>query len=615
MPTVTFTPSGRTIEVPFHSNLLAACRTAGITLPTPCAEKGLCGKCKVRILSGDVPADAGQAACLPSHLIDDGWRAACIVRVAGDLEIADPVQAESVVLSDFSGRPPCPGGTVWQHVLTLPPPSMEDQADDLSRILNALREIVPISGRQPFLLPLLKRLPGVLRESRFKCRILGVGEWILDVLPQEPAPELTGLAIDIGTTTIAVALCRLTDGAVLATSSRENPQSKWGDDVISRVECAGSGDEVVRAMRDAVVKVVEEMTDEVCRSNKFGRRPIIGTVAANPVMAHLFLGVPPSSLAVGPFIPVFKCGIPVPGAELGWVGEIPPLFWVLPGISAFVGGDIVAGMLAHDVRLQSGAVLLLDVGTNGEMVLAVDGKTYACSTAAGPAFEGARISQGVRAIPGAVSRVALGDDGDLEISTIDSMSPLGICGTGLLDAVASLRRGGVIDEYGRIVDREEADQEGVSRKLASRIMDDGEEGVLVRLSEEGENPTVYLTQKDVREFQLAKGAISAGVRALCEAAGVGTAEIGSVLLAGGFGNYLDPASAVTAGLLPAGISEEVVRSVGNSSLAGARLCLLSSEERRMATDLAEKVTHIELSASASFQQYFAEEMVFPDLKA
>lgn len=616
MATITFRPSGKTVRAPLGVSLLQACAEAGITLSTPCAGKGFCGKCRVKILSGNVPVDEHQRGCLPARLLEEGWRASCIASVNGDLTLADPAAdgADVVVLSDFQGRSPRDGNAFWEYENVMAAPSQEDQTDDLTRVLSELPPSVALAPHQPCLMPLLARLPGIMRRSSFRCRVIGMDEYVLDVQPLDDSlPGPLGLAVDIGTTTIAAALCDCRGGSILAVASRANPQSKWGDDVISRIECASRGRDVLLRMRESVVRAIEELTEEACRTASVAARPVIAVVAANTVMNHLFLGVPPGNLAVSPFVPVFRKRLAVSGAELGWLGETPPLFYLVPNISAYVGGDVTAGILAHDLRADDVVSLLLDVGTNGEIALSVRGTVYACSTAAGPAFEGARIGQGMRASPGAISRVAVNGVGDLDVGVIDSREPAGICGTGLLDAVAALRKTGMIDEYGRILNDDEIAEGEFAPGLTARVFGEGNERA-VRLSPArgGGGGEVCLTQKDVREFQLAKGAVAAGVRVLAGVAGVELQDIEQVLLAGGFGNYLDPESAVVTGLLPGGIAAGAVRPVGNSSLAGARLCLLSPGDRREAESLAANVRYVELSGRGDFQRAFAEEMLFPE---
>jgi uncharacterized 2Fe-2S/4Fe-4S cluster protein (DUF4445 family) len=333
-------------------------------------------------------------------------------------------------------------------------------------------------------------------------------------------------------------------------------------------------------------------------------------------MAHLLLGASPAALAASPFAPAFRETPPVNAARLGWRGKEPPLLFLVPAISAYVGGDVVAGLVAHDVALLDGATLFLDVGTNGEIVLAAGGGIHACSAPAGPAFEGARISMGMRAAPGAISRIGLAPDGSLETGVIGGGSAVGLCGSGLLDAVATLRRIGVVDEGGRLLERGEAERlpSPPNPDLLSRLhaAAAGPAFWLARPSSAGEGG-VALTQRDIRELQLAKGAVAAGVRALLEAAGLAPAAVTRVLLAGGFGSCLNPASALAIGLLPAGFRIERVRSVGNAALAGARLFLLSEEERASAAALARSASSIELSEQAGFQIAFAEGMLFPGL--
>ncbi len=618
MPSVTFMPSGKKVEVPSGTRLTEAARLAGFRLPAPCGEKGLCGKCRVKVLGGEIPADHRQRTCLPVKLVAAGWRAACVAPVEADLILADPDEyREGVILTDFMTRGARGESGLWEREIALPEPSTSDQRDDRERLLAALAgpEAERNGGGPVLELPLLSRLPDILRRTGFRCRVLGLGRRILTVREAAAAVRL-GLAVDIGTTTLAAALCDLDDGRVLAVASRTNPQSLRGDDVISRIDYASRGPAELAEMRLLIVKALEELSAETRRAAGADEEPLLVAVGGNTVMNHLLLGVSPRALALAPFIPAFRGPVAVCASQIGWRGSAPPLLLVVPNISAYVGGDISAGLAAHDVRRLAGNTLFLDVGTNGEIALAAGGRVYACATAAGPAFEGARIKQGMRAVPGAISRVALSEKGFLDIGVVESLRPAqGLCGTGLLDAVAVLLRTGLVDSGGRILDPDEA------RELSPRVPPE----LLTLLHEDGDGPAVWLerpsgrgnigvalTQRDVREFQLAKGAVAAGARVLLAAAGIGPGDLDRVLLAGGFGNYLDPASALAVGLLPAGVVLDRVRSVGNASLAGTRLYLLSEGERAEALELSRAVEYIELSGRADFQDAFAEEMLFPE---
>ncbi len=501
MPRITFQPSGKTIVVPPGTQLAEACSLAGFALPMPCGGKGICGKCRVRIIGG-------------------GDKPACVTPAYGDLTLADPEEAhKGVILTDFA-----------EQALAAEPGDRD----------------APSRG--------------------------------------------IGLAVDFGTTTLAAALCDLGSGEVRAVVSKANPQSARGDDVVTRAEYASRGETELREMQRRAIDAIQELAAEALAEAGLRDRDICRiAVGANTIMNHLLLGVDPGPLTRSPFTPGFFRVDPVGAETLGWrrdkTPSSPPSVLIVPNIAAFVGGDVTAGVIAHGVLEPGRAVLFLDIGTNGEIVLSANGKAYACAAAAGPAFEGARISQGMRAVPGAISRVSVDEKGELAVGVIgDGLPAKGLCGTGLLDAVAALARLGVIDETGQL-----------SNNAAA-----------VRLTE-----SVSLTQKDVRELQLAKGAIAAGVRVLLEIAGLRAEDVGSVLLAGGFGNYLAPESVLATGLLPQGIRPEAIRPVGNAALAGTRLYLLSDACRRKAEAARAAIIPVELSGRDDFAAAFAEEMLFP----
>ena len=613
MPRLTFQPSGTTVDVAPKTNLAEACRMAGFRISTPCGGKGLCGKCRVQILAGAVGIDAAQRACLPAHYLADGWRASCIVDDYGDLTLADPEESSgAVILTDFIGRDEKKGSGLWRFPIVLPAPSKEDQRSDCDRLGAAFDRAG--AGQPKIALPLLSRLPGLMRQYNFSFEAIGVDNRLLSIRHIDDTGPLLGLAVDLGTTTLAAALCDLETGAVLSIASQGNPQGLHGHDVITRVDYAARGPVVLAAMRGLVIGALQELADDaLSRAGLGDGKILLVAVGGNTVMNHILLGVDPKPLALSPFIPCFREVQPISAETVGWRRDTAPLMVIVPNIAAYVGGDITAGLIAHDVVEASETILFLDIGTNGEIALTAGGATYACAAAAGPAFEGARIRQGMRAAAGAISRVEAGADGDLDIGVVDGVRPArGICGTGLLDAVATLLRLGVIDSGGRLLDADEAEEEGVCAALLARLHED-DEGTAVWLEFPGDGSGgVALTQRDVRELQLAKGAIAAGVKVLLGVAGIGAEEVDSVLLAGGFGNYLSPASALAVGILPEGIALEKIRSVGNASLAGTRLYLLSDAERVRADAISSGVRYVELSGRDDFQSAFAEEMLFPE---
>ncbi|MDR3078192.1 MAG: ASKHA domain-containing protein [Planctomycetota bacterium] len=618
MPNVSFQPSGVKIQVPSGLSLLDACRRAGFNIPSPCGGAGLCGQCRVRLLSGRVPPESAKTSCLSPELLAAGWLASCQINHYDDLVLADPKGGNEVILTEFLTREPRSGSGIWEKELTLPRPSAEDRRDDWSRFCQALGDS-PVAGdawagRGPEL-AWLARMPALLRQSDFRCRLVGWERGILSLLNprNDGGGRRLGLAVDLGTTTMAAALCDLSDGRVLGLASLANPQSLRGDDVISRVEYAGRGAPELAELRRLALEAVEKLAVSTLSAAGLAGNILLVAVGGNTVMEHLLLGVPPEALALNPFIPAFLEPVSLGAGQLGWREGEPPVLITLPCVSAYVGGDIVAGLLAHDVPALPGSTLFLDIGTNGEMALAVEGRIYACAAAAGPAFEGARIEQGMRASPGAVCRVGLAEDGALLAGLVDGAPAAGLCGTGLLDAVATMLRAGIVDEGGRMLERGEAERINppLHPDLLSRLERDSSGPRFWLERPAASSGGVALSQKDVREFQLAKGAVAAGARALLAEAGIEPEAVDRVLLAGGFGSYLNPASALAVGLLPTGIDLRRVSSVGNAALAGTRLFLVSEAERRAAEELAKRVEYVELSGRDSFQAAFAEEMLFP----
>ncbi len=619
MPTLTFIPSGRRVAVPEGTLLSDACREAGFPVHTSCGGRGICGKCRVHILQGDVPVNQAQMGSVTASLLAAGWRAACVTRVAGDLVVAEPSGGamEPVVATEFQGRQPGRGSGFWMCDLSLAPPAPGDKTPDAERLLQALKDNGATDGRRAInmdglRLPLLADLPRTLRSRAFALRVAGIGRHILDFrgIPEGKAEPLLGLAVDLGTTTMAAALCDLATGRILSVVSAMNPQAAWGDDVMSRIDYAGRSREHRDEMRLVVVEKIAFLAEEARRAAKMEGDVLVASVAANTAMSHLLLGASAEALAVGPFVPAFCNPVSVWGREIGWPEGRDPLFLVMPGIASYVGGDVTAGLLAHGVLESGESILFVDVGTNGEIVLAARGKAYACAAAAGPAFEGARISRGMCAGAGAISRVDW-TEGKFECGVIGGGAARGVCGTGILDAVAALLESGIVDAGGRMAWPEELLDMEPGGGAAKAVHMNGRMPAAWLVPPEAGGGGVSVTQRDVREVQLAKGAIAAGIRVLMERAGIRAAELDHVLLAGGFGSFLRPRSAMAVGLLPGGIAPERIKAVGNAALAGARLYLHSEEERQSAKRIREGIEYVELGGDREFEEAFAEEMLFP----
>jgi uncharacterized 2Fe-2S/4Fe-4S cluster protein (DUF4445 family) len=407
-----------------------------------------------------------------------------------------------------------------------------------------------------------------------------------------PPGRALGLALDIGTTTVVGALLDLRSGEELAALSVANPQSVHGADLMSRLSYALQAPEHPNELRGLLIGAVNQMVDRLCaRARARTDEVVCASVCGNSAMHHLFLGLSVEDLAVAPYVPTTREPLETPAAGLGLRLGLGAVVYTLPLIAGFVGADAVAAGLAAGIDQGEGTSLVVDIGTNGEMLLRHRGQVYACSAPAGPAFEGGEIYQGMRAGPGAIERVDF-DGADLQVGVIRGAEVRGICGSGLLDAVAALLAGGVLDPMGRM--RPEG-------PLAGRVHD-GPHGRTVRLLED-----VVLTQKDVRQLQLAKGAIRSGIDLLMRETG---AEPETILLAGAFGNYLRRESAIAIGLLPPGPVDRVVP-VGNAAAMGAKLALLTRSGRERAERLARSALHVELATHPLFEEIFLDALNFP----
>jgi len=594
---ITILPDKKELLLQAGENLLVALRRNGLDIPSPCNGAGTCGQCRVRFEQGaPTPAD-GDRRFLNSQEIESGWRLSCLHSVAGPAKIYvvpqtgrldTKVRIDHVLeLKEFNSG-------VSVHPLCLTPPGRDDQRADTQRLVEAL------GGGAAIPLPILRRLPTALRASEFVLSVVKVEDEIVDLLPGDRANAIYGVAIDIGTTTLAGYLFDLGNGRQVAVHADRNPQLKIGGDVISRIQYGQEkGKEGFAELQSLVLHGVNALVEKMAGEAGIETGSIYKmTVVGNPTMLHLLLNVDPTAIANSPYAPVLRDGFALKASELGLA--IAPLARVeiLPAISGYVGADIVAGMLYANLGERETIELLLDIGTNGEIVLAVEGRMFACATAAGPAFEGASISQGMSALDGAIHQVTVEDD-KLSCSVIGGKEARGICGSGLLDAVAELRAIGLIDKSGRL--------RRTKHPLSLRI--EGK-GAKARFLVSAEDTSVYLTQEDIREFQLAKGAIRAGIEVLLEHAGVESADIDRVFIGGAFGSSLRPESLLHVGLLPQ-INIEKIVSLGNSAGQGAKLALQDRKIAPRLQQLIEETEYIELSFIKSFSSKFMKCMQFP----
>jgi len=477
--------------------------------------------------------------------------------------------------------------------------NLDNQISDEECVLLALGEREDLVQWTPHA---LRELPSVLRRGEYHVEVVIEDGEILDVFEQDAHRQVYGIAVDLGTTTVAAMLCDLRTGCTLASAASTNRQVVYGDDAVSRIEHTRKNLSSFTEMQMAAVSTVDELIFEMVDRAQVDSMDIRSVVVVgNTAMGHLFCGIDAMHLTQAPYVPVFRRGLRWPAWELGFRNVSPGArLSILPFIAGFVGSDTVGMVLACRLDRVEAPVLAMDVGTNGEVVLALPGgRMLACSAAAGPAFEGAHIECGMRASTGAICRVRL--VGDLEVETVDDAAPVGICGTGLMDAVAAFLAAGIVDETGRFVET------SALPWLRDRWMEkDGQ--ICLVLGRGKEN--VWVSQKDIRELQLAKGALRAGVEILLKEANLRIEELDEIILAGAFGTHLDPANAIRLGLLPS-VPESRVRSVGNAAGQGATLALLCKDEMERAGRVAMNTQYVEVSGRLDFQEIFADAMCFP----
>lgn len=611
MPTVRIEPDGLTVQVASGDTLISAVERAGVIVETPCGGRGGCAKCTLRIVSGNVPPSEACELAFDKAKLAAGWRLACQTRVTIDLVVEVPAAARMAgerIVAAGAAETHSLDPAAFAMKLEVRPSSLADQQSDTERLLDAAGG--RLKGFEPGL-EFLRALPAALRAEGGKvavtaCRGTGESGRILSVAPASARTMVLGAAFDLGTTTVVGELWDLAAGKRLAVASRTNPQREFGADVISRTEHAARTPSGLAKLQSLAAGCLNEILAECLKSAGCRADDVAELfVAGNTVMQHLLMGVSPENIAQSPFTPAFAAATSARAAELGLSAGPLARLTVMPAISGYVGGDIVAGLVATGLLDEPlGAVLFIDIGTNGEMVLVSDGRATSCSTAAGPAFEGARISSGMRAMSGAIEEVRF-TGGDLECLTIDGAAPRGICGTGLIDAGAALLAAGLMENSGRLLEPGELPRE-LAPALRARIRPDADDPAILL----GAGREVALTQRDLRELQLAKAAVRAGAETLLAEAGLTSLDLSRVVLAGAFGSYIDPKTALAIGLLP-DVPVERVNFAGNTSAAGARMALLDVAAREKARRLAQTVGYLELSGRADFQERFAEAMFFP----
>ena len=602
--------TGRKSEVTVEegTTLLEAAARAGAAVEGNCGGKGTCGKCKVRLTEKSTAAPTEtEKRLLSAEEIAGGWVLACQRTVTDDLTVEVPGQSDAfqrkISLTEDDGDIEAEP-VVRKIELTLDPPTVKDQTADLERLLEQL----PRGLRCPH--RLLTGLPQKLRQEKFSVTAVIGPERLIEVEPGQTGSSLYGVAFDIGTTTIMGSLHELASGKTLAIGAATNPQNVYGADVISRITYASTNDGGLERLQRKVVEALNAIIGDLVKEAGIAGDEIYEAVAVgNTTMSHLFLGVDPTYLAPAPFVPAYRRPEALEAAEIGLAINPGGQIVLLPNIAGYVGSDTLGVILATGLEQRRDRCAVIDIGTNGELALAAGGRILTCSTAAGPAFEGAQIKHGMRAADGAIEAVQIVED-EISLEVIGGTRPRGICGSGLIDAAAVLLKAGVIEPSGRLANPETAGKE-LPAPLKARLRP-GKGGfgfLLADSGKKGKGAEILLTQSDIRELQLAKGAIYAGLQVLLQEAGLKETDLDQVLLAGAFGNYIRTESAREIGLLPS-IPLEKITPVGNAAGRGARMALISRSVRTRAFALPDLVEHVELSTRKDFQDAFIRALSF-----
>ena len=625
---VRFYPKGTTVEVEPGSTLLEAAFLAGVEVNSACGGKGTCGRCRM-IVSGNFGSK--QTDLIASEDWEMGYRLACMTKVLGDTVAYVPEESqlnEMQILETYFGSKVEELSPLSSAIyLELQSPSLDNNVGDRERVEGALK-LEP--GTLSFPLDLMRNLPGTLRRSAWKVTLVidrsSANPSVIEVNEWDTTSRNFGIALDIGTTTVVLSLIDLSTGKVVTQASAYNKQIMCGEDILARIAFAEDGglERLNRLILDTINDLLTQVgnNSDKCKatSSRVCKEEILSmAVGGNTTMIHLFLGIHPRTIRYDPYISVTNIPTSVKARELGLEIHPEAPVYCVPGRASYVGGDIVADVISSGMRDLEGISLLIDVGTNGEIVLGGKEWMASCSCSAGPAFEGGEVACGMRAMPGAIEKISIDDAFNVTYSTIAGLKPTGVCGSGLIDLIACLFRTGIVDKKGRI-------QDVPTDRV--RKTDNGREFVIAWAAETGQPklkipPTmngvmtkappkkdIAINDDDLANIIRTKAAVYAACEVLLKSVDLGFADLDRVYVAGGFGNYIDVDNAMTIGLLP-DLPKDKFSFIGNASLGGARLALLSQKKRDEALEVHRSMTYLELTTNASFFDRFTSASFLP----
>ena len=625
--TITFLPENKLVSIDRGSDLLTAGIKAGVHITNSCGGEGVCGRCKLIIKNG-------QYVTEPSGRISEeerkmGYVLACRTMPKSDMEVLIPEESrieglqiltKEARLERLSGlytpseeteEEPIEEPKIFKYsplstkiFLKLPKPDLKDNCADTERLFREIRKNFKDTPIMQMGLANIKRLPRLLRESGWKVTAtLGNRNKTIEIVLIEPgdrSKENFGIAVDIGTTTIVLYLVDINSQKALGIKASYNPQVDFGEDVISRIVYAQE-EKGLEKLHHAVIDTINMLIESLVKELNLTLDDILSvTCAGNTTMTHLLLKIDPTYIRKDPYIPTVNFMPVIRASEAGIKINPRGLLACLPSIGSYVGGDITAGVLASGIHKIKDVSLFIDLGTNGEVVLGNKDWLIACSTSAGPCFEGGGLKSGIRAMKGAIQNISIKDD-KLQIKTIDNSPPKGICGSGIVDAISEFLKHKIIDRSGRIKE---------NKICKVRDIDGVKEIVLIDKENSAINKDITIDENDIKNVIHSKGAIYTGIDVLLEEAGLKKSDIKNIFVAGGLGTALNIRSAINIGLLP-DLSERSFEFLGNTSVTGAKMCLLSSEAMDNAETIANKMTYLDLSTNTSFMNNYSAALFLP----
>lgn len=600
MGTIKVYPKGDVIEYTEGKNLLDILQENDIIIESPCGGKGTCGKCKIKVLTGELNDITKEEIKHLGEDVNNGLRLSCLVYPKGNIEV-ELLEKNSVkhkILSDgympeFHVNP-----MIKKQVVKLQKPNLENNISYEELLEKSLG--CNINVATPVFLKFLSEA-----YKYDEATVVYSGENVIGIEGGDTSNTFYGAAIDIGTTTVVLSLIDLNTGKEIASETCINPQKEYGLDVLSRIEFVKRKENGLEILHKTIVDGLNNLLDSLCKDYNIDKNNVYEfSIGANATMMHLLLGIDTYAIGKAPYATVFSREKYIDARDIGLSGSEFAKLYCLPGVSSYIGADIVAGAVVADLKKTKENVLFIDIGTNGEIILSKKGELTSCSCAAGPALEGANISCGMRAAEGAIEGIQIKEDG-VDIQVIGDKEPIGICGSGILEVISEIWTNKIMSKSGRLKRKSDLEEEGRTQ-LADRIIEEDKKRKFTILN--GKNPIV-ITQEDIRQVQLAKGAISSGFYALLDLMEITMDDLDRVVIAGQFGKHLKVDSLTGVGIIPSALKDKIDY-VGNSSKTGALMCLLSKETRDDMEIIAKDIRYFELSTKEGYEKLFTKCLSF-----